>query len=110
MVISRANMAEVSPTSKYALGSTDAEHGRLIRQAAWLATHTEKLFREAGIGQGQRVLDIGSGVGDVALIAARMVGASGEVIGIERDSRSVVRASARMAEAGLLTVSFTQSD
>src|SRR5579859_1892963 len=64
-------------TSQYALGSTEAEHKRLIRQAAWLTVHTERLFREAGIGPGQRVLDLGSGVGDVSLIAARLVGPSG---------------------------------
>src|SRR6266849_3723391 len=94
----------------YALGSTDAEHERLIRQATWLAAHTERLFREAGIGPGQRVLDLGSGVGDVALIAARLVGPSGEVVGIERDPRSIALAAARMAEADLRNVSFTQSD
>jgi ubiquinone/menaquinone biosynthesis C-methylase UbiE len=103
-------MTEVSPTSQYALGSTDAEHQRLIRQAKWLATHTERLLREAGISPGQRVLDLGSGVGDVALIAARLVGPSGEVVGIERDPRSIARADARVAEAGLRNVSFTQSD
>ena len=97
-------------TSQYALGSTEAEHERLIRQAAWLSAHTERLFREAGIGPGQRVLDLGSGVGDVCLIAARLVGPSGEVVGIERDSPSIARATARMAEAGLRNVSFTQSD
>jgi SAM-dependent methyltransferase len=56
------------------------------------------------------VLDIGSGVGDVALLAARLVGPSGEVIGVERDPRSITRATARVAEAGLRNVSFTQSD
>jgi ubiquinone/menaquinone biosynthesis C-methylase UbiE len=103
-------MADFTPASQYALGSTDAEHERLIRQAKWLAVHTERLFREAGIGPGQRVLDLGSGVGDVVLIAARLVGPSGEVVGIERDPRSIARAAARMAEAGLRNVSFTQSD
>jgi ubiquinone/menaquinone biosynthesis C-methylase UbiE len=44
------------------------------------------------------------------LIVARIVGPSGEVVGIERDSRSIARAAARMAEAGLRNVSFTQSD
>ena len=110
MVICSVKMTEISPTSQYALGSTDAEHQRLIRQATWLSSHTERLFREAGIGQGQRVLDLGSGVGDVALIAARLVGPSGEVVGIERNPRSIARAAARMAEAGLRNVSFTQSD
>jgi ubiquinone/menaquinone biosynthesis C-methylase UbiE len=103
-------MTESSPTCHYALGSTDAEQRRLIRQATWLAAHTETLFREAGIGPGQRVLDLGSGVGDVALIAARLVGPLGEVVGIERDPRSIARAEARIAEAGLRNVSFTQSD
>jgi len=110
MVIWTAKMTEFTPASGYALGSTDAEHERLIRQAKWLAAPTERFFREAGIGPGQRVLDLGSGVGDVALIAARLVDPSGEVVGIERDPRSIARAAARMAEAGLRNVSFTQSD
>src|SRR6266581_6146422 len=96
--------------SPYALGSTDAEHERLIRQAARLAPLTERLFRDAGISPGQRVLDLGSGVGDVAMLAARLVGPSGEVMGAERDARSIARARARVAEAGLHNVSFTQSD
>jgi ubiquinone/menaquinone biosynthesis C-methylase UbiE len=110
MVISRAKMTDISPTSQYALGSTDAEHERLIRQAAWLASHTERLFRDAGIGPGQRVLDIGSGVGDVAILAANVVGPSGEVVGIERDPRSISRARGRINEFGLDNVTFTQSD
>ena len=99
-----------NPASPYALGSTDAEHERLIRQAARVAPLTERLFRKAGIGPGQRVLDLGSGVGDVAMLVARLVGHSGEVVGIERDLRSLARAWARVAEAGLLNVSFIQSD
>ncbi len=110
MVICTAKMTEDNPTSQYALGSTDVEHERLIRQARWLAAHTERLFREASIDPGQRVLDLGSGVGDVALIAARLVGPTGEVVGIERDPRSIARAEARLAEEGLRNVKFTQSD
>jgi ubiquinone/menaquinone biosynthesis C-methylase UbiE len=110
MVISRAKMTEISPTTPYALGSTDAEHERLIRQAAWLVSHTERLFLDVGMGPGQRVLDIGSGVGDVAILAAKIVGPSGEVVGIERDPRSISRARARVAELGLDNVTFTHSD
>ena len=94
----------------YALGSTDAEQARLIRQAALLAPFTEEFFRGAGIGPGQRVLDIGSGVGDVAMLAAKLVGPSGEVVEVERDARSIARARARVAEAALRNVTFTQSD
>jgi ubiquinone/menaquinone biosynthesis C-methylase UbiE len=109
MVISPL-MTVNDPLRNYALGNTDAEHERLIRQAARLAPLTEKFFHGAGIGPGQRVLDLGSGVGDVAMLLARLVGPSGEVVGIERDSRSIARAKARVTEAGLRNVSFTQSD
>jgi hypothetical protein len=59
-------MTTTGPAAPYVLGSTDAEHERLIRQAARLDPFTERLFRDAGIGSGQRILDVGSGVGDVA--------------------------------------------
>jgi ubiquinone/menaquinone biosynthesis C-methylase UbiE len=97
-------------TSHYALGNTDAEHERLIRQAMLLSPLTERFFRQAGIGPGQRVLDLGSGVGDVAMLVVRLVGAAGEVVGVERDTRSIVRARNRVAEAGLNNAIFTQSD
>src|SRR5438876_12243890 len=109
MAASPINTAR-SSTSDNALGYTDTQHERLIRQAERIAPITERLFRNAGIGPGQRVLDIGSGVGDVAMLVARLVGPSGEVVGAERDSRSIARARARVLEAGLRNVSFIQSD
>jgi SAM-dependent methyltransferase len=104
----------IKPTSSspasYALGYTDAEHERLIRQAALIAPITERLFREAGIDVGHRVLGLGSGLGDVSMLVARLVGPSGEVVGIERDATSIERAQARVAAAGFRNVSFTQTD
>jgi ubiquinone/menaquinone biosynthesis C-methylase UbiE len=99
-----------SVTSEYVLGYTGAEQERLIRQAARIAPITERLFREAGIGPGQRVLDLGSGVGDVAMLVARLVGPTGEVVGIERDATSIARAKGRAAKADLHNVSFWQTD
>src|SRR4029077_16894137 len=97
-------------SADYPLGHTDAEHERLIRQAARVAPITERFFREAEIGPGQRVLDLGSGVGDVAMLVARLVGPSGEVVAIERDARSVHRARARAAAANLHNVRFVETD
>jgi SAM-dependent methyltransferase len=99
-----------SESNQYALGSNAAEQERLIRQAAWLAPYTERFFRDAGMKTGQHILDLGSGVGDVAVIAARIVGAAGEVVGAERDPRAVARATARMLEMGLSHVQFRQLD
>src|SRR5260370_1883978 len=98
------------PAADYALGYTDAEQDRLIRQAALIAPHTERLFREAGIGVGHRVLDLGSCMGDVSMLVAGLVGASGEVVGLERDATSIERAQARVAAAGLRKVSFLNAD
>src|SRR5262245_17393412 len=92
-------------STDYPLGNTDAEHERLIRHAKRVAPGTGRCFGEAGIGPGQRVLDIGSGVGDVAMLAARMVGPSGEVVAIERDPKSITKARARVTEAGFYSVS-----
>ena len=102
--------SEVTAGPGYALGYTSTEHDRLIRQAARIEPILERLFREAGIGPGQRVLDLGSGVGDVSILAARLVGPSGEVVGIERDPSSIAVAKARVAQAGFSNVSFTQTD
>jgi len=103
-------MSTENSKAGYALGYTTAEHDRLIRQAARIEPILERLFREAGIGPGQRVLDLGSGVGDVSMLAARLVGPSGEVVGIERDASSIAVAKARVAQAGFRNVSFTQMD
>ena len=97
-------------SADYPLGHTDAEHERLIRQAQRVGPITERFFREAGIGSGQRVLDLGSGVGDVAMLVARIVGPSGEVVAVERDRNSIAKASARVIEAGFQNVSFSESD
>jgi SAM-dependent methyltransferase len=94
----------------YALGYANSEQERLIRQASRIAPFTERLFREAGIAPGARVLELGSGMGDVAMLVAALVGPAGEVVGVERDPESVERAQARVAAAGLANVSFIQAD
>jgi len=52
-------MAEV----KYILGHSPAEARRLMHQSAIIQPVTERLLREAGLGPGMRVLDVGCGVG-----------------------------------------------
>jgi ubiquinone/menaquinone biosynthesis C-methylase UbiE len=105
-----ATATSSSADSEYVLGYTSAEHERLIRQAALIAPIAERLFRQAGIGPGQRVLDLGSGVGDVSMAVARVVGPTGGVVGIERDSASIALAEARVKAAGFHNVSFERAD
>jgi ubiquinone/menaquinone biosynthesis C-methylase UbiE len=94
----------------YLLGKTRGEHARLVRQAAVLNPLTDRLFREAGIGPGQRILEIGSGVGEVALLAGRLVGPTGVVVGVERDQETLETARARAIESSLSNVTFVPAD
>ena len=94
----------------YPLGSSEHERQRLMRQADMLSEATERLFRKAGIGPGMRVLDVGSGSGDVALLARRLVGETGEVIGTDRDEDQVVFAGRRAQSLGYTNVRFVVSD
>jgi SAM-dependent methyltransferase len=95
--------------SDYVLGYTSAEHERLKCQAALIAPITERLFREAGFERGQRILDLGSGLGDVSMVAAKLVGPSGEVVGIERDANSISVARARVRDAGIQNIRFVRT-
>ncbi len=69
-------------------------------QARFLRPYTEKFFRTAGIAPGMRVLDLGSGVGDVALLAADIVGSGGRVLGLDFDATGLERARQRTVEKG----------
>lgn len=104
----RTRSAEPSTPSKadYAMGSTDFERQRLMKQGEILRGFTESALRAAGIAPGMRVLDIGSGVGDVSLLVSDLVGPQGSVLGIDRDAANVAWASQRIAEAGRSNIRF----
>lgn len=96
--------------SSYALGYSAEEHVRLVRQAALVAPWTDRLFRAAGVGPGHRVLDLGSGLGDVSLLLSNIVGTDGEVVGLERDANSIAKATARVETAGISNISFVHAE
>lgn len=96
-------------TGTYAFGYTQSELDRLMLQARLLRPMTERLLRWAGIRPGMHVLDVGCGAGDVAMLAAGMVGAAGSVTGVDRDARSVALARQRAATQGLTWARFREA-
>jgi 2-polyprenyl-3-methyl-5-hydroxy-6-metoxy-1,4-benzoquinol methylase len=96
--------------SDYALGHGDSELERLLLQAEVWGAFTDALLRRTGLREGMRVLDLGTGTGDVALLAARIVGAEGEVIGIDRAPEPLRLAALRAGKAGLTNVRFEVAD
>lgn len=94
----------------YPFQSSQAERLRLIAQGELVAPLTQRLFERAGITSGMRVLDIGSGSGDVAFLAARLVGPEGSVIGMDRDPAQVAFAEQRANANGVANVRFLAGD
>jgi SAM-dependent methyltransferase len=96
----------VGEQTPYVLGHSDIELRRLERQALRIDPVTRRFVEEAGIGPGMRVLDVGSGAGDVALLLADVVGPSGAVVGFDRSEDGIVAARAKVTKRGLRNVQF----
>jgi SAM-dependent methyltransferase len=58
----------------YIFSHSELEVQRLLLQSAIIRPITIRLLREAGLSAGMRVLDLGCGTGDVAMLAADLVG------------------------------------
>jgi 2-polyprenyl-3-methyl-5-hydroxy-6-metoxy-1,4-benzoquinol methylase len=100
----------MSEPQDYPLGYSAQEAQRLADQGALLEELTEDVLRRAGLRRGMQVLDIGSGVGDVSLLVAKMLGGDGTVLGIDKASSSVEIARRRVAALGVKNVHFEASD
>jgi SAM-dependent methyltransferase len=98
------------PADAYALGRSREEYERLTRQAALFSGVTQRLFRAAGLAPGMRVLDVGSGAGDVAFLAAELVGPEGAVVGVDVDGAALATARARAELLRLQNVRFVEGD
>ena len=94
----------------YTLGRTSHETTRLIEQSRIYGESTTRLCRRAGITEGMRVLEIGSGAGDVALTLAKLVGSTGQVVGLDINAKILDTARQRAANAGMRNVEFIAGD
>src|SRR5215472_16626175 len=96
--------------STYAVGHSEQELERLSRQARAFEPFTRQLLQQAGINTGMRILDVGCGSGDVAFLAADLVGPTGEVIGADRAPAATQRATERAQARDLRNVRFLEGD
>ena len=94
----------------YVLGHTAHELERLQTQARLIDPYTRRFFLDAGIVPGMRVLDVGSGAGDVAFLVGSMVGHSGEVVGVDRSATAIALANERVRVDSIANVRFEVID
>lgn len=94
--------------ASYVLGHSDWELERLATQARLVDPFTRRYFERAGIGPGMRVLDVGSGAGDTALLLADLVGPSGSVTGVDRSAAALTVARRRARDRSVANVRFVE--
>jgi SAM-dependent methyltransferase len=88
------------PAHEYVLGTHDAERDRLARQHALWAGEVLRAWRNAGIGLGSRVLDLGCGPGVAVEALLDQVGPTGHVAGLELSPEFAAQAHARATARG----------
>ena len=94
----------------YTLGRTSHETTRLIEQSRIYGESTHRLCKRAGITDGMRVLEIGSGAGDVALTIAEFIGPTGQVVGVDINAEILDTARQRATDTGTRNVEFIAGD
>jgi ubiquinone/menaquinone biosynthesis C-methylase UbiE len=103
--------AAIPGSDPYAFATDrEEEERRLVAQSRLFEPMTEELLRQAGLGPGMHVVDLGSGAGDTAILAARLVGPAGSVFGVERSPEQAAMARRRVADLGLDNVTFVEGD
>jgi arsenite methyltransferase len=91
-----------------AFGYSDDELNRLPAEAN-MGLSCGNPLALAGLREGEVVLDLGCGGGMDVFLAARQVGPSGRVIGIDMTTEMLARARAGQQKLGLTNVEFHQS-
>jgi SAM-dependent methyltransferase len=108
--IVRETYGGVRPTDRrvaerfYPAGELDCLPDAAIRMALGVGDPV----RHANLRPGQDVVDLGSGGGIDGLLAARAIGPSGSVVGVDFLADMVDRATAAAAEIGLSNVRFVE--
>ena len=105
-----ASVTGPAPDPVYWLNRDDAEARRLILQGRLYHPSTRWVLLRAGLRPGMKVLDVGSGSGDVALAAREIVGRRGTVVGVDQNADILPVGRARMRSAGYSNVTFVPGD
>lgn len=94
--------------SSYIHGSNPEEQKRLSLLNELI---NERCIQLLGLEGGEKVIDMGSGLGQFTLSMAKRIGPKGKCLGIERDNHQLETANKNLAkQAGITWVEFRQGD
>ena len=97
-------LADAAGRYVLATGAEGAERLRIVNEVH--GSDTERLLREAGLGPGLRVADIGCGIGTVSAWMAEQVGPRGEVVGVDVSPEQIAQAREMAAPLALPQLRF----
>ncbi len=75
-----------------------------------LTQHSEEIFPNLPVSEGDKVLDVGCGFGDTAIKLAARVGATGEVVGIDCCDAFLDYAKDEVKSLGISNIRFQRGD
>lgn len=90
------------------LGYPDAVLEGIPEEAIASLAGTGNPFSLGPVGEGERVVDCGSGAGIDSIVAARLVGATGAVIGVDMTVAMLRKARSAATAAGVVNVEFRE--
>jgi ubiquinone/menaquinone biosynthesis C-methylase UbiE len=100
----------MSNQNDYILGTDPEELQRLRFQHRVWSKDTFALWERAGIGQGQRFVDLGCGPGFATFDLADIAGADGMVIGLDKSAGYIASARSHAQAAGLSNLEFVLAE
>lgn len=100
----------MTESTEYLLGNSADERERLLRQGELFREQAIWLLDHVGIAPGQRALEVGCGPLGILDLLAKRVGASGSVVGLDRDLQMRDWAQLSIAERGLGNVQIVAGE
>jgi 2-polyprenyl-3-methyl-5-hydroxy-6-metoxy-1,4-benzoquinol methylase len=101
---------DIPSATDYLFAQAPEEVRRLKRQSEFFRRVTNAFLESANIAAGMKVLDVGTGIGEVALMLAERVGPQGTVVGVDMDPAMIECARQQARAAGFANLSFHHGD
>lgn len=98
---SRDQESALAEASQYTLKLSTVERQRFRTMAARAVAAEAEAWARAGIVAGARVADVGCGPGAITVEIARIIGAEGTVVGVDRDPEALAAAEGEIQTAHL---------
>ena len=108
--MSPSGLGQDAAGEEYILGADDSELARLMTQAEIHRPEAEALLDRVPIDVGDRALDLGCGPLGVLDLLSERAGSTGEVVGLDNESRMIALAQHAIAERELRNVTLLQGD